>query len=301
MNNPVLFLVFNRPNVAKRTFAEIAKAKPPRLYIACDGARANKEGEAELVAQVRKITELVNWQCEIKTLFQNENLGCGLAVSTAITWFFKNEEQGIILEDDCLPNESFFQFCDELLEKYKDEKKVATVSGFNCQHSKKRGNGSYYFSDMIEVWGWATWRRAWQNFKLDVNELDENVIFSIIEGKQWSKAMKNYWYNIWRLMKNKGVSSWGWPFTFHCWLENSTSIIPNVNLISNIGFGSDSTHTYNKLSPSANTPTFKIEFPLNHPEKVETNFEADEYFYKSFCCQRISLIKRIKRKFIKKM
>ena len=294
MENAVLILIFNRPDVAKRTFAEIAKAKPPRLYIACDGARENKNGEIELVNETRKIVDLVDWQCEVKTLFQEKNLGCGLAVSSAITWFFKHEEQGIILEDDCLPNQSFFGFCEELLEKYKNEERVATISGFNYQKTK-RCEASYYFSDIFECVGWASWRNVWQNyFKLDVNELDENLILSIIENKPWSKDMKNYWTNAWHAMKEHKVSSWAWPFALCCMQHSLCSAISNVNLISNIGFGPEGTHTTEELDPSANTPTFEIQFPLSHPEKIETDFKADKYMHKIITRRR--LINRIKRK-----
>jgi len=292
MKNAVLFLTFNRPDIAKRTFVEIAKAKPPRLYIASDGARENKNGETELVNQTRKIVDLVDWQCEVKTLFQEKNLGCGLAVSSAITWFFEHEEQGIILEDDCLPNQSFFLFCEELLEKYKNEERVANISGFKCIETKNKF--SYYFSDMIEIWGWATWRRAWLNFKLDVNELDENAILSIIENKPWRKTMKNYWLKVWHDMKGYKINSWGWPFTFCCWLKGATSIISNVNLISNIGFGSNATHTSGESSPLANSLTFEMQFPLNHPEKIKTDLKTDWCFYKA--TSQISLKKRIKAK-----
>jgi len=295
VKNAVLFLTFNRPDIAKLTFAEIAKAKPSRLYIASDGARENKNGETELVNQTRKIVDLIDWDCEVKTLFQEKNLGCGLAISSAITWFFEHEEMGIILEDDCLPNQSFFIFCEELLEKYKNEEKVATISGFNCIKTKNKF--SYYFSDMIEIWGWATWKRVWQNFKLDVNELDENTILSIIENRPWSKAMKNYWLNVWQCNKKHEINSWGYPFTFCCWLKNATSVIPKVNLISNIGFGSNATHTFENCSPLANfanSLTFEMQFPLNHPKKIETNFEADRCFYKSTA--QISQKKRIKAK-----
>ena len=145
LKTAVLFLIFNRPDTTKQVFEAIRKSKPPRLYVAADGPRTDKSGEAEKVEQVRRIAMQVDWNCEVKTLFREENLGCGKAVSSAITWFFKNEEEGIILEDDCLPNQSFFWFCEELLERYRDDMRIMAVSGDNFQKGLARNEFIYYF------------------------------------------------------------------------------------------------------------------------------------------------------------
>lgn len=179
----VLFIIFNRPETTQRVFEAIRLAKPSRLYVAADGARENKAGENELCEQTRKIIQNIDWQCDVKTLFQKENLGCGKAVSKAISWFFENEEMGIILEDDCLPHPSFFKYCEELLEKYKNNEMIGIISGSNFQKSKKIGDCSYYFSDLINVWGWASWARNWNDFKFNVNELNDNLVLSEIKKR----------------------------------------------------------------------------------------------------------------------
>ena len=160
MTPAVLFIIFNRPETTQRVFDAIRLAKPTRLYIAADGPRENKTGEKELCEQARKIAQNVDWDCEVKTLFQKENLGCGKAVSHAISWFFENEDMGIILEDDCLPHQSFFKYCEELLEKYKNNDRIGIISGNNFQKKRKIGSFSYYFSDIVNIWGWATWARS---------------------------------------------------------------------------------------------------------------------------------------------
>ena len=156
LETPVLFLVFNRPDTTAQVFEAIRQAKPPRLYVASDGAREDKEGELEKVKQVREIVSQVDWNCEVKTLFRDKNLGCKIAVSSAIDWFFEQEEMGIILEDDCLPHPTFFRFCQELLERYRDDERIGMISGNNFQFGRKCTDYSYYFSMYSHIWGWAS-------------------------------------------------------------------------------------------------------------------------------------------------
>ena len=176
---PILFLIFNRPDTTKLVFESIKRIKPAKLYIAADGARKHKVGEDLLCKETRSIIDLIDWECEIKTLLRTENLGCKIAVSSAIDWFFENEEQGIILEDDCLPNESFFNFCEQLLNQFKENKEIMHISGNNFQDGITRGDGSFYFSKYNHIWGWATWKRAWKlyNVKLEIEDKKEIEIF----------------------------------------------------------------------------------------------------------------------------
>ena len=173
---PILFLIFNRPDTTKRVFESIRSIKPAKLYIAADGDRKDKVGEDLLCKDTRSIIDLIDWECEIKTLFRPENLGCKIAVSSAIDWFFENEEQGIILEDDCLPNESFYIYCETLLNYYAFNERIMHISGNNFQDGMMRGNGSYYFSNYNHIWGWASWKRAWKAYNVDLSFLTETLI-----------------------------------------------------------------------------------------------------------------------------
>jgi len=169
LHTPVLFLVYKRPDTTRQVFEAIRQAKPPRLYVAADGPKKNVPGEAEKVKQVREIiSNGVDWDCEVKTLFRDENLGCKYGPVEGINWFFKNEEEGIILEDDTLPSQSFFWFCQELLERYKDDTRIMVISGDNFQNGITRGTCSYYFSRYNHIWGWASWRRAWKYYSVDM-------------------------------------------------------------------------------------------------------------------------------------
>ena len=168
MQTALLFLVFNRPDTTTQVFKKIRQAKPPRLYVASDGPRDGNSDDKKKVTKVREIATKVDWPCEVKTLFRDKNLGCKKGVSTAITWFFEHEEQGIILEDDCVPNLDFFTFCENLLQRYDKDERISTITGNNFQDGKWRGNASYYFSKYNHCWGWATWRRSWKNYDGDI-------------------------------------------------------------------------------------------------------------------------------------
>ena len=229
LNTAVLFLVFNRLGTTKQVFEAIKKAKPPRLYIAADGARKIKDGEDEKVQKVRDfILENINWKCDVMILFREKNLGCKYAVSEAIDWFFKNEEMGIILEDDCLANQSFFWFCEELLEKYKDNIKVWQISGNNFQNGLKHGDGDYYFSKYNHIWGWASWRNRWQKYNVELNDIKNTKFLEDIFQEE--KILKK-WKKTFESMKNNEIDTWDNQWAFYMWFYNGLSITPNINWI----------------------------------------------------------------------
>ncbi|WP_343673256.1 hypothetical protein [Chitinophaga sp.] len=258
VKSPILFLVFNRLDTTSRVLEAIAAAQPARLYVACDGPRSNRN-EDEKVAAVRNwITQHVNWPCEVFTLFREQNLGCKQAVSSAITWFFEQEEEGIVLEDDCLPNESFFRYCDHNLEKYRDDERMMHIGGTNFQDGQQRGDGSYYFSKVCHVWGWASWRRAWKHYDITMSALDQVLERKLLEGIVPQKEYRDRWQDAFVSVKENRVNTWDYQWVFAVWNANGVSITPNVNMISNIGFDEQATHTFDKDSIFANCPTAEI-------------------------------------------
>lgn len=277
---PILFIVFNRPDVTRLVFNEIKKIKPKYLFIAADGPRKDKQNEQVLCEETRKIIDLVDWPCELKTLFRKENWGCGKAVSDAITWFFKSVEQGIILEDDCLPDQSFFNYCSDLLEKYKYDERIMHIGGVNFQKGIKRGDGSYYFSAISHVWGWATWRRAWNKYDFDVRALDTFRKSGKIHSYFNDKKIAARWIKTFTEMQNHSIDTWDHQWTFAVLNNNGMAIIPEKNLISNIGFGSGATHTHTADSVHANAVTTSITFPIQNPKVISVNNEADYFFLK---------------------
>jgi hypothetical protein len=278
LSTPILFLVFNRPNVTSRVFEEIRKAKPLRLYLAADGPRASRPGEAERCQEVRQIATSIDWPCEIKTLFRDQNLGCKSAVSSAIDWFFKNEERGIILEDDCLPHPDFFSFCDQLLERYAQDERISVITGNNYQYGIKRGDASYYFSKYNHCWGWASWRRAWKYYQGDLPFWPEWSM-----SLDWIKLTpdpveRRYWGKIFKLVIDKKIDSWAYPWTCSVWHSGGLTVTPKVNLVSNIGFGDNATHTTSNNCKYSELDTQAIGL-LTHPTRVEQDKNADQWVF----------------------
>ena len=280
LNTPVLFLVFNRPDTTAQVFEAIRKAQPPRLYVAADGPRPDRLGEAEKVAKVREIATAVDWPCEVKTLFREENLGCKKAVSSAITWFFEHEDQGIILEDDCLPHPDFFSFCENLLERYQDDDKVWVITGDNFQNGQKRGQASYYFSHCNHCWGWATWRRAWNHYQGDLPFWPEWKSSPAWIQKLPDRVERRYWSKIFDRVYGNQIDSWDYPWTACVWYHGGLTATPNVNLVSNIGFGSEATHTTSRNSSPA---VMRVESigELHHPSLIKQHSDADYYAFNS--------------------
>ena len=278
LQTAVLFLVFNRPDTTAQVFEAIRKAKPPRLYVAADGPRADRAGEAQRVAKVREIATAVDWPCKVNTLFREENLGCKYAVSSGITWFFEQEEQGIILEDDCLPHPDFFTFCEALLAYYADDERVWVITGDNFQNGVRRGEGSYYFSRYPHVWGWASWRRAWQKADMDIRFWPEWKISSTWKEFLPDPVARRYWEKIFDRMYRAEIDTWDYPWTASVWYHGGLTVTPNANLVSNIGFGPDSTHTASADSALARMATGTLG-DLRHSERVARNVEADRYVF----------------------
>ena len=283
LKTPVLFLIFNRPETTQKVFTAIKKAKPPRLYVAADGPRVEKPDEAGQCALARSIATNVDWDCEVKTLFRKQNLGCRLAVSRANEWFFENETEGIILEDDCLPDQSFFWFCQELLELYRNDTRIMHIGGSNFQFEKNRTDYSYYFSRYAHVWGWASWRRAWRYFDEKMRlwpEAKQNEIL-----RHWADDWRfiRYWKNIFEKTAIGKTEAWSYQWNFACWSQNGLSVVPSVNLVSNLGFSEKATHT-TKKSQLAQMSINSIKFPMNHPNLVVRHWKADRYVE----CQQFS-------------
>tara|TARA_B110000046_G_scaffold62680_1_gene70203 strand:- start:10925 stop:11878 length:954 start_codon:yes stop_codon:yes gene_type:complete len=297
LNTAVLFLVFNRLDQTKQVFEAIRQAKPPRLYVAADGARAHKQDEVEQVRDVRNfVLQNIDWDCEVKTLFREKNLGCKYAVSSAITWFFDSEEQGIILEDDCLPSQSFFWFCEELLERYKEDLRVWLISGDNFQNGLKRGDDSYYFSQFNHIWGWASWASRWAEYDVEMESFEsfskQNRISSVFSEINEQK----YWLSTFDQVYQGKIDTWDYQWNYTVLSNNGLSVLPNINLISNIGFGDDATHTKSLESINSNIPRFELSVPLNHPYFIVQDVDADAFTFARFF-KKDNLAFRVAKKF----
>lgn len=264
LKTSVLFLVFNRPNTTAQVFEAIRQAKPPRLYVAADGPREGREGEADRVAKVREIATAVDWPCEVKTLFREKNMGCKYAVSGAITWFFEREEQGIILEDDCLPSQSFFWFCEDLLNTYKTDTRIMMIAGTNLS-ADPNSNTSFSFRTFAHVWGWATWRRAWERYDPEMLAYPKFKQEKILAKISNNPLMIKFWESEWDDNYFNKRNSWVNPFLFQILINRSMAIIPHINLVKNIGFRNDATHMKSVNALVDRSVAQEIDFPLRKP------------------------------------
>ena len=275
---PILFVVFNRKDIALQAFSKIREYAPKRLYIAADGPRLEVIGEDEICKSVKEeILKSIDWDCEINTLFSESNKGCSLGVSSAIDWFFKNEEYGIILEDDCIASNSFFRFAEELLFKYKDDQRIGMIAGHNAVR-KYNFKASYCFSKYKACWGWATWRRAWENQDINMAwQEGESKMNIILNSGYLSKDVLN-WKNKIKSILNSRVSAWDWQWYFSLSAQNQLCIFSRENLVSNIGFGENATHT--KGSMKRVLAANELVFPLEHPKYIVPDYNFDKAFYK---------------------
>ena len=275
--SPILFIVFNRPDVTATVFAAIRAARPARLYVAGDGPRSHRTGEDALCEQTRRIIDQVDWDCEVKTLFQPRNLGCKEGVVAALNWFFDNESEGIILEDDCLPSPDFFRFCDYMLEYYRHDNRVRHIGGSNLQHGQLHGDASYYFSRLTHIWGWASWRRVWQQYDKNLSGHTAEQIASAIRDCFPEPLIAAKWKEIAQALQANKIDTWDYQLSIHGLLSGAVSVIPNVNLITNIGFGANATHTMDTGNRNANLPQGSLDETITHPHHFVPAMAADLY------------------------
>jgi hypothetical protein len=276
MKTPVAFLIFNRPDTTARVFAEIRRAGPPKLLVVADGPRAGRKGEEELVETTRAIIDQVDWPCEVLKNYSDVNLGCKKRVSSGIDWIFSTVEEAIILEDDCLPDPSFFPFCEELLERYRNDVRVCQIGGVNFQFGNKVTEYSYYFSRYSHIWGWASWRRAWQGYDVEMRLWKDAGRRKELRSILKEKEIIDYWSAIFSRVYRNRIDTWDYQWSFHSMINGRLTVLPHMNLISNIGFNHDATHTTGE-SRFNNMERGHMEFPMKHPIDVSPNVLADRF------------------------
>lgn len=298
LTTPVLLLIFSRPDTTRRVFDTIRQARPTRLYVAADGPRPGHPTDAMRCAETRAVVQEVDWPCEVFTLFQEQNLNCGLAPVTALNWFFEHEPEGIILEDDCVPAPSFFRFCQELLVRYRDDSRVMHIGGNNFGSEARQPPGpnapSYHFSTQRNSWGWATWRRAWQLYDYHLTDFKEVTAAGELNDTFTGLLEKRY-----RLSKMAGVLAlpqppdvWDYQWEYTIARHHGLYIVPAVNLVGNIGFGNDSTHTHDSADVMGAVPARDLAFPLRHPAQVAQDRRRDNRRFNEFLLGRLAAIAR---------
>jgi len=280
-NTPILFLIFNRPETTKKVFEQIKLVKPKQLFVAADGPRNSILDDEDKCVATRSIINEIDWPCQVKTLFRSKNLGCRLAVSTALDWFFSQVEEGIILEDDCLPHSDFFKFCELMLKKYRDDVQVMHISGDNFTSQSLLKQSSYFVSKIPNIWGWATWRRAWQLYDGQLqtwqNFLDQEKIKNIFK----SRIQQAIWLEVLAKSARGQENSWDWQWTYAVFDHNGLCLNPAVNLVSNIGFTKEALHTKRISHPWNALPIGFLNWPLVEPISLAINANYDNYITKT--------------------
>jgi hypothetical protein len=278
---PILLIIFRRPDTTKFVFESIRKVRPKQLFIAADGPRPDRPDDVSLREETIGIVSQIDWPCEVKTWYKTENVGCGRNISSALDWFFGEVEEGIILEDDTVPSDSFFPYCAEMLERYRGDERIMHIGGVNFQDGIKRGDGDYYFSAYAFVWGWASWRRAWKHFDFDFTQFPDFVREKRIQKLFKNPIVQQYWVNHFDKYHRTPAlrTAWSYQWIFAIFHHGGYTIIPNKNLVSNIGYGPDATHTTHNDFMAGN-PVFELAFPLQHPKLIKPDAEADHYFNK---------------------
>lgn len=296
---PILFINYNRPHLTRQSFAIIRKLQPQELFIACDGPHPNKAADVEKTEEVRAIVKEVDWKCSVNYKFSDSNKGCKIGVSSAIDWFFDQVEEGIILEDDIIPSPSFFEFAQAMLEMYRNEEKVMHVSGNNFLEQPLPNNESFYFSGVPHVWGWATWRRAWQMYSIEMKFYTRDMEFSHIK----SPEMTEYFHRHFSLCADNKIDTWDYQWGFTLWLNAGLSITPAVNLIQNIGFDTDATHTKSGSERLKSMSGGLLSTPYQGPSQLALDHHLDcRMFFNHFVIKpkqqniTIRILQKIKAK-----
>jgi len=274
---PLLLIGFNRPDHMRVLINRLREVRPREIYVAIDGPRPDRPSETDQVRECRQLVSEIDWESNVYTLFQDANLGCGLGVSTAITWFFDHVPRGIILEDDVIPDPSFFPFCSELLDRYEKDERVLAISGCNFVPPEgiTRPDDAYRFSQIPHIWGWATWRRSWLQHRLDVADwrtrLPLRTLFCRVHRSLPAFA---YWASFFSVLGRKEVDTWDGQLVLASMISGQLTATSNQNLIENIGFDELATHTFEDRGELQ--PVRPMETPTN-PVPVAVDARADEW------------------------
>ena len=263
-----------------QVFAQIRKVKPKKLFISGDGPRRHVEGDEAIVLKLREIVHQVDWDCDLHTLFSETNSGYKGGYTRAFKWFFEHVEEGIILEDDCVPDVSFFYYTQELLERYRNDERILAISGTNFQFGHNRTQHSYYFSRYLLAWGWATWRRVWQRYDVQMKDWpqarDEGFLLPLLDERG-----REYWTRIFNQTYSGKIDTWDYQFIYLLWKLNGLVVSPNDNLVSNIGFRPNATNNFNPWDPLASIPALNCQISFDSSDGGRCAYKGRSLFTKS--------------------
>ena len=288
MQTSVALLIFNRPEITKRLVEEIIRARPPKVLVFADGPRPDHPEDAELIEATKAVIDKAPWQCDVLTNYSETNLGTRYRPATGLDWVFQTVEKAIFFEDDCLPHPSFFRFCDELLEKYQDDERVMMISGNNFMGGRGLTTDSYLFSHYAGIWGWATWRRAWRHYDVELRAWPALRETSFLRDVLANEDEVAFWQQCFDRIVSGQTQTWDHQWQFALWAQHGLSIMPSVNLCTNVGFGPTAQH-YKELDPKlAAVPVAEMHFPLQHPATMVRSREADDFVFRELLSGAVS-------------
>lgn len=276
---PVLLIVFNRPDKVRKLIEVLRETKPRHLFVAADGPRSQVERDAALCKSTLEEIDHIDWPCSVRFLAHQENQGCKAGPETAISWFFSQVDEGIIVEDDCLPEGDFFPFCNELLARYRHDQHVMMIGGHSHLGTWSGDHASYVFSGTSPTWGWATWASAWQHYDPDMSGWDDPAIRATVKDRMTSAEFRLVRRRF-DLVRSGALDAWDFAWAYAMLRLGGVSAVPRSSLITNIGFGEDATHTRNPRSADARIPTGSLNFPLVHPQTTEASADFDRALYR---------------------
>ena len=301
INTPIIFIAFNRPSTTSRVFNVIKRARPKQLYLVCDGPRPHVDKDEYACAAVKKILDKIDWDCNVYRDYSSENMGCRDRVYSGISNAFNHFESAIILEDDCYPDDTFFRYCEIMLEKYKDDERVMHINGTNQCGPDVINKDSICFSRFAHVWGWATWKRAWLKSDVTISKWPEYKQMGLINVLPFEKVVKDHLAHLFDSVYSGAMNTWDFQWQFQIFYHNGICITPNRNLISNIGFIKNSTHTSDEASTFADLKRFPMRFPMQLPREVICNEEFDRIDANlSYCVPDKKRFQKIFRSFQKR-
>lgn len=279
LTTPVALFVFNRPDTTHQVLDRIAEARPPTLYIVGDGPRSHIPEDEKRVERVREIVTDIDWECELHTEFADSNLGVRDRISSGISWVFENESEAIILEDDCLPHQDFFRFCQEMLDMYRNDERVMDITGTNAQERWKDYRQDYHFTYHGIIWGWATWADAWQEYDPDMSLWGDREIRDRVRDVFANDADFRYQKRLYDKTYAGELETWDYQWSFARQRNSGLSVAPSMNLVANIGFGSGTFHEDTTDDSRANLSTFSMEFPIERNSFVAPDREYDRLYH----------------------
>lgn len=293
---PVAFFIFKRPDTTEKVFEAIRQAKPMKLLVVADGPREDRIGESQKCSAVRAIIDRIDWDCEVLKNYSDVNLGCKNRVSSGLDWVFNTVEEAIILEDDCLPNSSFFRFCQDLLERYRNDERIMMISGTNYAGEWKSSTQSYHFSYYGGIWGWASWRRAWKNYDVTMELWESQEIKNRIRdvlANEFHYKVREKQFEETFLGK---IDTWDYQWSFSRLLQSGLSVVPSRNLVANIGFGEDSTHTSSTSSGVSEMLTYDFNFPIKYNKFTAVDRDYDQKLFERVVLPGGNLWEKVKKK-----